>query len=104
MFIVFLKFSENKAQLKNYLDGHKSWIQEGYKDDVFLVSGSMRLEPQLETTPNGGCVLAHNCTLDELKQRLAMDPFVKHKVVDVEITEVMPSNAHSTLSFLINPN
>ncbi|MEV6956285.1 hypothetical protein [Streptomyces sp. NPDC051183] len=39
----------------------------------------------------GGAVLAHNTTLDDLRQCVAADPFVAHEVVSAEIIEIAPN-------------
>lgn len=35
MFIVQLKFSDNKAQAGEFMDGHNEWIKRGFDDSVF---------------------------------------------------------------------
>ena len=58
MFMVLLKFSDNKEQASQYMDGHKNWIKQGFDDGIFLVAGSLQ--------PNaGGGIMAHNATLPE---------------------------------------
>jgi uncharacterized protein YciI len=42
MFIVILGFSANKAQAGKFMEGHKSWLQRGFDEGVFLLSGSIR--------------------------------------------------------------
>ena len=60
MFVILLKFAENKAQAAQHMEGHKAWLNEGFKDGVFLLAGS--LQPGL-----GGAILAHNTSLAELE-------------------------------------
>lgn len=62
MFIVLLKFSDNKGQAGELMDGHNEWIKKGLDDGVFLLVGS--LQPGL-----GGGIVAHNTTLSELESR-----------------------------------
>lgn len=38
MYIVQLKFSANKSQAGQFMDGHNAWIKQGFDDDVFLLS------------------------------------------------------------------
>jgi uncharacterized protein YciI len=95
MFIVFLKFSANKSQASQFMDGHKAWIQHGFTDGVFLLTGS--LEPGL-----GGGILAHRTSLPELEARVNADPFVAEGVVTAEIFELAPGKADERLKFLIN--
>ncbi len=94
MFIVLLRFSDNKAKAGQFMEGHKEWIKRGFDDDVFLLTGS--LQPNL-----GGGVVAHNTSLSELQSRVNADPFVAEGVVKAEILEVSPSRADARLNFLV---
>jgi len=94
MFIVFLRFSENRAQAGRFIDGHKDWIQRGLEAGVFLVVGSLQ--------PNaGGAILAHGTTLAALQARVDEDPFVAEKVVSAEILEITPARTDPRLGFLM---
>ena len=95
MFIVLLKFSDNKGQASQFMQGHKEWIQRGYDDGVFLLTGS--LQPNL-----GGGIVAHNTSLPELQGRVKGDPFVAENVVSAEIIEITPSKADERLGFLLD--
>lgn len=94
MFMVLLKFSENKAEAGTHMAGHKDWIQRGFDDGVFLLAGS--LQPNL-----GGGILAHNTSLAELESRVKDDPFVVEDVVSAEIMEISASRADDRLGFLL---
>lgn len=94
MFVVLLKFSRNKSLAGQFMEGHKEWIQRGFDDGVFLLSGS--LQPNL-----GGAVVAHNSSLIDLQARVADDPFVAEDVVSAEIVEISPSRADNRLEFLL---
>jgi len=94
MFIVFLKFGENKDQAGDYMQEHMAWIDRGMEDNVFLVVGSVK--PNL-----GGGIIAYNTSLDDLQLRIDQDPFVQQKVVTVEIVELAPAKADARLSFLV---
>ena len=93
MFIVLLKFSGNKGQASQFMDGHKEWIKRGFDDGVFLLVGS--LQPGL-----GGGIVAHNTSLSELQRRVNDDPFVAEHVVSAEILEIAPSRADERLKFI----
>jgi len=95
MFIVLLKFSDNKAQAGQFMEGHKDWVKRGFDEGVFLLAGS--LQPNL-----GGSVLAHNTTLSELQSRVEGDPFVAENVVTAEILEITPSKVDERLKFLLD--
>ncbi len=94
MFIVLLKFSDNKGKAGQFMEGHKEWIKRGFDDSVFLLVGS--LQPNL-----GGGIVAHNTSLPDLQSRVNTDPFVVEKVVTAEILEITPSKADARLNFLL---
>lgn len=93
MFIVTLRFSANKAKATAFMDGHNAWIQRGFDDGVFLLTGS--LQPSA-----GGAVLAHNVSRADLESRVKDDPFVAEDIVSAEIVEITPGRADERLSFL----
>jgi uncharacterized protein YciI len=94
MFIVLLRFSDNKDRAKQFIEAHKEWIDRGIEDGVFLLVGSLR--PNL-----GGAVVAHNTSLSALEDRVKKDPFVAQKVVSPEIVEIAPNRADQRLAFLM---
>lgn len=95
MFIVLLKFSDNKSQASQFMEGHKEWIKRGFEDGVFLMVGS--LQPD-----SGGGILAHNSSLSDLQNRVNDDPFVAENVVSAEILEITPSQTNEHLKFLLS--
>lgn len=95
MFVILLRFSDNKGNAGQFMDGHKEWIQRGFDDGVFLVVGSLQ--------PNsGGGIVAHDTSLSDLQSRVNDDPFVAENVVRAEILEIAPARADERLSFLLD--
>ena len=95
MFVVLLKFSENKSKAGEFMEGHNEWIKQGFDDDVFLLVGS--LQPNL-----GGSVIVHNISLTEVKERVNKDPFVAENIVTAEILKIEPKKTDERLSFLVS--
>lgn len=95
MFIVLLKFSHNKSDAGQFMDGHNAWIKRGFDDGVFLLAGS--LQPKL-----GGGIVAHNTSLSDLQDRVNADPFVAENVVKAEILEITPAKADPRLNFMLD--
>jgi uncharacterized protein YciI len=95
MFIVLLKFSDNRNKAPDYMDGHNAWLKRGFDDGVFLLAGS--LQPGL-----GGGIVAHNASLADLHDRVNDDPFVAENVVSAEILEIAVAKADTRLDFLLN--
>ena len=94
MFVVLLKFSDNRDQAGQFMEGHKEWIKRGFDDGVFLLAGS--LQPNL-----GGGIVAHNTSMADLQSRVNDDPFVAEGVVSAEFLEITPSRADARLNFLL---
>lgn len=93
MFIVLLRFSSNKGQAGQFMEGHKEWIKQGFDDGVFLLVGNLQ--------PNaGGGIVAHNTSLPALQSRVKADPFVANDVVSAEIIEITPSKTDERLKFM----
>ncbi len=93
MFVILLKFAANKANAGQFMDGHKAWIKQGFAEGVFLMAGSLQ--------PNqGGAVMAHNVSREELETRVKQDPFVAENVVSAEILEITPNMVDEKLKFL----
>ncbi|QDG78269.1 YciI family protein [Labrenzia sp. PHM005] len=93
MFVVTLKFADNKARAGELIDGHKAWIQQGFDNGLFLMVGSL--------PPNqGGGILAHNATRADLEAFVQKDPFVAEQVVTAEILEITPARLDDRLEFL----
>ena len=95
MFVILLKFSENKEHAGMFMEGHNQWIQHGFDDGVFLMAGS--LQPNL-----GGSIVAHNTSRTELENRLYIDPFVTGNVDTSEILEIKPAKVEDRLQFLLD--
>ena len=94
MFVVLLRFSENKSQIGSHMDGHNAWLKRGFEDGVFLLAGS--LQPK-----RGGAIVAHGSSLTEIQDRVDEDPFVAENVVTAEILEISPARADERLAFLV---
>ncbi len=95
MFVILLKFSDNKAKAGQFMEGHREWIKRGFDDGVFLLAGSLQ--------PNsGGGIVAHNTSLPDLQSRVDSDPFVAENVVNAKILEIAPSKADARLNFLLD--
>lgn len=93
MFVMFLRFSENRDRAAEHMDGHNAWLRRGFDDGVFLLAGS--LQPRV-----GGGILAHNTTRQALEERVGLDPFVAEGIVSAEIQEILPGRTDTRLAFL----
>ena len=94
MYVVLLKFAENKSKASDFMQDHNAWIKRGLDDGVFLVVGS--LQPNL-----GGAIVAHVESLADLRARVDADPFVAHGIVEAEVLEIKPGKVDPRLEFLL---
>lgn len=95
MFIILLKFSDNKSQAGAYMASHNEWLKRGFDDGAFLVAGT--IEPK-----QGGCIVTTGVSYDALDTRVKEDPFVAEDVVRAEILEITPSKTDERLNFLLD--
>jgi len=93
MFIILLKFSDNKDKAGQYLKAHKAWIKTGFDDEVFFLVGSLK-------THAGGGIIAHNTSMENLQNRVNEDPFVAENIVTAEIIEIEANKVDERLDFL----
>lgn len=94
MFAVLLHLRGDKDTAAQHAPAHQEWIRHGLDDGVFLLVGNLRPGP-------GGAILAHGTSAEELRARVAADPFVAEGVVDAEIVEISPHTADDRLKFLL---
>lgn len=93
MFVVLLRFGENKARAPDLMAGHNEWIKRGVDDKSFILVGSIK-------HGIGGAIFVNGLSLEEVKLRVSEDPFVAAKVVNAEILEIAPSVLDTRLEFL----
>jgi uncharacterized protein YciI len=95
MHIVFLRFGANRSRASEFMSAHKEWLERGFADGVFVLSGTI-------SPSAGGAILAHGLTTAELEARINDDPFVVHGVVTSQIEEVAASRADDRVRFLLS--
>ena len=94
MFVITLKFGENKIAAKDHMQGHNDWIAAGLRDGVFLFVGSLK-------PAQGGVIFAQGESKEAIEIRVQQDPFVAERVVAAEILEVVPGRVDPRLEFLV---
>jgi uncharacterized protein YciI len=93
MFVVLLRFTENKHLASEHMAGHNDWIRKGVDETVFLLTGSV-------SGGQGGAIIAHGLTRADLEKRLEADPFVAERIVTTEVIEIEPSAVNHRLAFV----
>lgn len=87
--LVLLEFADT-SRAGDHVDGHNEWIDSGFGDGVFLLTGSM--------PGRGGTVLMNGLDRAGVDERLRADPFVEHGVVVPEIIVIVPSRLDARIS------
>jgi uncharacterized protein YciI len=87
MFIISLHYVVPLEQLDTHMTKHVKFLNSYYKQNIFITSG--RKVPR-----TGGIILAQAESKDKLEQIMAEDPFCKHGLAEVTITEFLNSQMH----------
>lgn len=87
MFIISLHYIVPLEQLDAHMKEHVTFLNECYKQNIFLTSG--RKVPR-----TGGIIIATGKSKAELEAIMAEDPFCKHGLAEVTITEFLNSQLH----------
>jgi uncharacterized protein YciI len=83
MFVILLRFTGDKSRAPALMQGHKDWIEKGFADGAFLLTGSL---PQ----GAGGAIFAKGDDMEAITARVGADPFVAEQLVTPEIIAVAP--------------
>lgn len=94
MKVILMRLSENAADAPKHMAAHNEWIAKGFDDGVFLLIGSLQ-------SAKGGMILAAGEDNDALQKRIAVDPFVREGIVEVELHDAKPFKFDPRLSFIL---
>ncbi|KAB7769783.1 YciI family protein [Xanthomonas maliensis] len=84
LFAVTLTYLRPAPQIQLQLDAHKQWLQRYIQAGTILVAGPLHAEV-------GGFILAHAPETMQVRAMLAQDPFVIHRLVEVDIQACEPA-------------
>jgi uncharacterized protein YciI len=94
MFLILLHYKQSIEKVDAYLLQHRAFLEEGYKNNCFIVSG-----PQNPRT--GGVIISQLKNREQLETLLQADPFYLNQVADYEIIEFTPVKYHQHFSGFI---
>jgi uncharacterized protein YciI len=94
MFMVTLTYLVDLSEVDAALPEHVAWLDQQYADGVFVASG--RLVPRV-----GGMILVAGTSREDLKRRLALDPFGRLGLAEHAIVEFVPSRVADGLEQLL---
>lgn len=89
--LVLLDFADT-SRAGEHMEDHNRWIDAGFDDGGFLMTGSV--------PGRGGAVVVGGVDEQQVADRVAEDPFVRHGVVTAQIIPIVPSRTAETLAHL----
>ncbi len=95
MFIIILEFGQNKALAKDNMAEHQTWLNKGFDEGMFVLSGSLK-------TKGGGGIIAKGVSLETIISYVNEDPFVARNIVTSQIIELSASKLDDRLAFLLS--
>lgn len=97
MFIISLHYVVPLEQLDAHMTEHVKFLNTYYKQNVFLTSG--RKVPR-----TGGIIIAQAESKEQLETIMAEDPFCKHGLAEITITEFLNSQMHPAFKKMMKEN
>lgn len=97
MFIISLHYIVPLEQLDAHMSDHVKFLNTYYKQNVFLTSG--RKVPR-----TGGIIVARAESKEALEQIMVEDPFCKHSLAEVTVTEFLNSQMHPAFKKMMKEN
>ncbi|WP_299770974.1 hypothetical protein [uncultured Pseudoteredinibacter sp.] len=95
IFVVVLRFAENRDLAIKYMSSHNDWITKGISEGKVLIVGGLE-------SGNGGCIIARSSDRPSLDEFIQKDPFIENDIVSSEVIEFTPSLSSEGLNFLLN--
>lgn len=92
--VVVLTYVADLAEVDALLPRHVAWLDSQYDDGALLLNG-----PRVPRV--GGVLVFSGTTVDDVRSRLADDPFARHGVATYEVLEVAASRARADLAPLL---
>lgn len=83
MFVMLLQYKKPLEEIDKYLTAHRAFLEEGYKNNYFVVSG-----PQKPRT--GGVVISALADRMQLESIMKQDPFCVHGLAEYQFIEFTP--------------
>lgn len=94
MYIVFLRFAQNRGQAGQWMAEHNKWLADGIASGDFVITGSLE-------SSQGGILIVRDMDQSSLLEKVGQDPFVSHGVVAPEVHKFKPSRLAEGLSALV---
>jgi len=95
MFVVIVTYIKPLEVIDKYLAEHRAFLDEGYKKDFFVVSGTQN--PRV-----GGIIISQLKSREQLEKLLKQDPFSLQEAAEYKIIEFTPTRHHKNFSPFID--
>lgn len=87
MFIIHANYLKSLEIVDQYLNAHRTFLEEGYSKNYFIASG-----PKNPRT--GGVILSQLTDRDQIESIFKNDPFYIHGIAEYVIEEFSPVKFH----------
>lgn len=87
-FIVIITYTVPFEQVSQHVSDHRSFLQVGYEKGMLLFSGPQN--PKV-----GGIIVARGTSLEDIKQFMSDDPYLKRKIANYQFIEFEPLKSQS---------
>ena len=94
MFVIKVNYIKPLIEVEPLIPAHRDFLDIYYQANKFIVSG--RRNPA-----DGGIIIAHNATKEELEKIVTEDPFYTNQVATYEIIEFTPTKYHPDFNVFI---
>lgn len=94
MYIINLNYIVPLEELDKHMADHVKYLEKYYSKNIFMASG--RKVPR-----TGGIILAMANSIEEVEKIVHEDPFFKHKLAEITITQFLTSQYHPDLKRLL---
>jgi len=95
MFIIDLNYIVPLEELDTHMEAHVQYLEKFYKQNIFIASG--RKVPR-----TGGVILATANSIEEVEKIITEDPFHKHHLAEIKITQFLTSRSLPDLKNLLD--
>lgn len=95
MFIINLTYIKPLDEIETFLSQHRAFLDHYYQKEIFLLSGPK--EPR-----NGGIIICHAASQDDVIQIISEDPFLFIKLLNMRLLNLYRLKQLKTLLNMSN--
>ena len=95
MFVILITYKKPLAVIDEYLEAHREFLAQCYKNNQFIVSG-----PAVPRV--GGIIISQLSDRKQVEELIKKDPFAANDLASYAIHEFMPTKYHENFTTFVN--